>query len=160
MTEQNNETTDTTTTEPKVDPVLDTTDWKVEARKWEQRAKDNKDAADRLTQLEDAQKSELERAQEAAELAQRELADVKAEATRFRIAAKYGISEEDQEVFLTASDEEGLERQASKLSEKITAKQTNDPEKAPRAGFSLETGNDDSSGEENRNDIARNLFGI
>ena len=37
------------------------TDWKAEARKWEQRAKDNSTAAARLTEIEEASKSEAQK---------------------------------------------------------------------------------------------------
>jgi len=40
----------------------DTTDWKAEARKWEQRAKDNKTAADDLAALKASQMSDQEKA--------------------------------------------------------------------------------------------------
>ena len=36
--------------EPVVEPVVDSTDWKAEARKWEQRSKENKSALDELTE--------------------------------------------------------------------------------------------------------------
>lgn len=42
------------------------TDWQAEARKWEKRAKDNKDAADRLAAFEAAQMTEQEKAVKAA----------------------------------------------------------------------------------------------
>lgn len=45
-------------------PPEDATDWKAEARKWEDRAKANKDAAARLAQLEEAGKSEAQKAAE------------------------------------------------------------------------------------------------
>lgn len=80
----------------------------------------------KLKQIEDAQKSELERAQEAAEAAQRELAESKSEAARLRIAAKHGIGE-DYLDFLTGADEQDLEAKALKLSELIAK-----PEAAPR----------------------------
>ncbi|KZM78393.1 hypothetical protein [Cellulosimicrobium sp. I38E] len=55
----------------------DTTDWKAEARKWETRAKENKDAADKLAEIE---KSKLD----AVELAQRERDEAQAELTGFK----------------------------------------------------------------------------
>ena len=42
-------------------PAQDGTDWKSEARKWEERAKANKDAADQLAALEEANKTEAEK---------------------------------------------------------------------------------------------------
>ncbi|MFJ5143303.1 hypothetical protein [Streptomyces sp. NPDC088707] len=48
-------------------PNGDGTDWKAEARKWEQRAKDNKGAADELATLRAANQTEQEKAVTAAE---------------------------------------------------------------------------------------------
>lgn len=64
------------------------TDWKAEARKWEQRAKENKAAADELEALKAAQMTEAEKA--AAHLAQveSELDALKAEAQRQADAAE------------------------------------------------------------------------
>lgn len=66
---------------PAAQPTPPTTpepDWKAEARKWEQRAKDNKDAADKLTQLEEASKSELQKALDRTAKAEKERDDLKA----------------------------------------------------------------------------------
>jgi hypothetical protein len=49
------------------------TDWKSEARKWEQRAKANKTAADELEQLKQSQLTEQQKAQAKAEKLQKEL---------------------------------------------------------------------------------------
>lgn len=58
--------TDEAPVEPQGDPeaeqVQDKTDWKAEARKWEARAKQNSDAAARLAQIEEANKTDLEKA--------------------------------------------------------------------------------------------------
>lgn len=51
---------------------------------------------------------------EAADAAAR-AAQAEAEAMRWRIAAKHGISDEDAELFLTGSDEETLSRQAERF---------------------------------------------
>lgn len=91
------------------------TDWKAEARKWEARAKENSSAAARLAELEDAQKSEQQRLQEAAEKATRDAAEARQEALRWRYASAHGISPEDAETFLTGADEETLQRQAARL---------------------------------------------
>lgn len=48
-------------TPPADPPAAEETDWKAEARKWETRAKDNSDAAARLKEIEDAQRTEEER---------------------------------------------------------------------------------------------------
>lgn len=69
----------------------------------------------RLDAIEAETLSKEEKAlKEAAEAAQR-AATAEAEALRWRIAAKHGISDEDAELFLTGSDEETLSRQAERF---------------------------------------------
>lgn len=101
--------------------VTETPDQTIEAlraalTKANKEAKDNRLKASELDQLKQAQMSELEKAQTAAQAAAAEAATAKAEALRWRIAAKHGISDEDAETFLTAGDEESLTRQAERLS--------------------------------------------
>ncbi len=60
------------------------TDWKSEARKWEERAKANKAAADKLAEFEESQKTE---AQKAADRAAELEAKVKEYETREQVAA-------------------------------------------------------------------------
>lgn len=60
-------------------PVEDTTDWKAESRKWEQRNKDNKTALDALTKTQRAALPEAEKA----------IADAK-DAGRAEARAEYG----------------------------------------------------------------------
>lgn len=64
--------------------------------------------AEKLTDLEKAQKEAADSKAEAQRL--------QAEALRWRIAAKNGISDEDAETFLTGIDEESLTKQAERLS--------------------------------------------
>lgn len=94
------------------------TDWKAEARKWESRAKENlasaranEDAAKRLAELEDAQKTEAQKQQEALEKAQRELAELTVAKTRAEVAAAKGVPVE----LLTGSTQEELEAAADAL---------------------------------------------
>lgn len=54
-------------------PAPETTDWKSEARKWEARAKSNSDAAKRLEDIENQSKTELQKAAERAEAAERRI---------------------------------------------------------------------------------------
>lgn len=98
--------------------------WKAEARKWEARAKDNGTATTELTkttqQLEKVSK-ELAEQKKATETAQAAL-------SRYKVANKYGISDELTELFLTGSDEETLEKQAKALSDR--APKTPKPDRA------------------------------
>lgn len=59
--------------------------------------------------------SDLERAQKAAADAEKTAQTAQAEAMRLRVAAKHGISDEDADLFLTGSDMETVERQATAL---------------------------------------------
>ena len=83
---------------PAQEPEQQETDWKAEARKWEQRAKDaNRRVKDlepfeaKVSELEEASMSELEKAQERAERAERALAEASATAVRAEVAAEKGV---------------------------------------------------------------------
>lgn len=89
--------------------------WKAKAREQEKRAKDNAAAAKRLAELEDAQKTEAERAAERIASLEAETTAARAEALRFKVASKHGISDEDADLFLTGTDEETLTKQAQRL---------------------------------------------
>jgi hypothetical protein len=86
-----------------------------EAAKYRTEAKANAEAAKRLAELEDANKTEQERLTERLAELEREATTARSEALRFKIASKYGVSEEDAELFLTGTDEETLQRQAERL---------------------------------------------
>jgi hypothetical protein len=78
-----------------------------------------KSAADLQAQLDaikKSQMSDLEKAQTTAQEFQKAAEQATAEALRWRIAAKHGISDEDAETFLTGTDEATLTRQAERLS--------------------------------------------
>lgn len=108
------------------------TDWKAEAerwkqhsRTWEDRAKANSEARKRLDEIEDSNKSELEKLQEQLKAEAERVAEFEQKATlaekarvRADIASEFGISKEDRELFLTADDEDTLRKQAEKLSKR------------------------------------------
>lgn len=110
------------------------------SRKWEQRAKDNKAAADRLAEMEKANMSEAEKAERArTEAAQRaeeaEARAVEAEKTvlRYKIAADFSMSAEDAELILTGADEDTMRKQAQRFSERVPAG-PNPPRSHPQQG--------------------------
>lgn len=82
-----------------------------------------------LDEIKAAQMSDLEKAQAAAKSFEEQAARSAAEALRWRIAAKHGISDDDAETFLTGSDEESLTRQAERLSALSTAPMTPKPDR-------------------------------
>jgi hypothetical protein len=78
----------------------------------EKAATDLKAQLDKINQ---ANESAVEKAQRELKDAQDLAAKATAEAIRLRVAAKHGISDEDADLFLTATDEESLTRQAERL---------------------------------------------
>lgn len=85
---------------PAVDPpAQETTDWKAESRKWEQRAKDNVAKAQEYDKLEEASKSELQRAQDAAQRSDAQVAEMRNEIASAKIeAALAGIVDDPSAV--------------------------------------------------------------
>lgn len=78
--------------------------------------------AARLDEIEDAQKSEAERAAEALAQVKADAESARAELLRYRTAAAHGITDaEDIELFLTGADEETLQRQAKALAARNAA---------------------------------------
>lgn len=82
MTDPTPNPTDSAPTDPPTDPAQDPTDWKAEAerlkgeaRKWETRSKENGAAAKRLAEIEESQKSDLQKALDRAEAAERRAAE-------------------------------------------------------------------------------------
>lgn len=71
------------------------TDWKAEARKWEQRAKKSEQAANELEILKAAQMTEQEKAEARAVKAESELAQLKAQQAHYsdarELAKEYGV---------------------------------------------------------------------
>ncbi|QDF19892.1 head scaffolding protein [Mycobacterium phage ThetaBob] len=92
--------------------------WKAKSRENEKRAKANAEAAKRLAEIEDAQKSDAEKTAERISKAEAEVAAVPqkvAEALKSHLVALHKISDEDAELFLTATDPELLLKQVSRL---------------------------------------------
>lgn len=108
--------TNTTATEPKPQETVDF--WKQKAREQEKRAKDNAAAAKRLAEIEDAQKTDAQKAADRIAAAEAEVASVPskvAEALKSHLVQLHGINEEDAELFLTADDPELLLKQVTRL---------------------------------------------
>lgn len=94
------------------------TDWKAEARKWESRAKENlsaakanEGAAQRLAEIEEAQKTEAQKAQERLEAAEKRAAELELKATRAEVANVKGVPAN----LLSGSTQEELEASADAL---------------------------------------------
>lgn len=85
--------------------------WKHFARQNEDRAKANAEKAKRLDEIEEQSKSELQKALEAQQAAEKRAQDAETAALRSRIAAKHSIPE----ALLSGGDEESLEASAAAL---------------------------------------------
>lgn len=100
------------------EPQTQEIDWKAESRKWESRAKENlasakanEGAAQRLAEIEEAQKTEAQKAQDALAKAQQELAVERAARLRAEVAADKGVPAE----LLSGSTREELDAAADAL---------------------------------------------
>lgn len=115
-----NPTEETATEEPTPTPEpAQEPDWKAEARKWEKRAKENTDAAARLAELEDAQKSEHQKLQEQLDQERLQGRQAAVEAARYRAAMKHGLAEEDLD--LLGDDPEQIEARAERFAARLAA---------------------------------------
>ena len=130
------ETPETANTEPATpqatpnDVPAQETDWQAEARKWEKRAKENKSAADKLAEIEESKKTEIQKAMERAEQAEQRINELEREKTRLSVIATHGIPEDYQDLIKGDSEEE-LAASAEKVKSLIeSAAQKQGPEQA------------------------------
>lgn len=94
--------------------------------------KDIKAKAERLDTIEEANKTEIQKMADRAAAAEAERDASRVETLRFKVAAKFGISEEDAELFLSGRDEETLAKQAQRLADRKG--ETKKPNVVPREG--------------------------
>jgi hypothetical protein len=127
--------TNDTPPEPKPDPeppAKDEPDWKAEARKWEKRAKDNSDAAARLKELEDAQKTEQEKLTENLSAAEKRAQEAELRALRIEVASDKGLTKA-QAKYLTGTTEEELSEAADELLQLFAQPEEDpDPRRRPK----------------------------
>lgn len=111
--------------------------------------KEKSEYAAKLKEFEDRDKSELQRAQEAAQEATRQAQEQVTTAWREALCAAHQISDEDAETFLTGADAETLKRQAQRLVElRGSAEPAAPPTTTHRPTERLRTGVDPTRGDE------------
>jgi len=112
---------------------------------------DLKTKAAKLDTLEQANKSEADKFSERIASLETENTAIKSQALRSRIQAKFSVSDEDAELFLTGIDEASLTKQAERLGVRDTErkKQGN---RVPKEGTSTKSGDDPMR------EFARELF--
>jgi hypothetical protein len=108
---------DTTVTEAgtDTDPAAEVDKWKAMARKHEQTAKANADAADRLAKLEAAQMSEAEKAADRLTKAEERAVQAEAKALRREIALEHKLSTDDAGLLDNVTDETAMRALAARL---------------------------------------------
>lgn len=84
-----------------------------------------KAAAGELATLKASSQSESERVADRIAKLEAATAEAKTESLRLRIAAFHGISEEDADLFLTGTDAEALEKQATRLADRVATQKKN-----------------------------------
>lgn len=107
--------------EPKDPPKADDdkTDWKAMARKHEQRAKDNAEAAKELAKLKKSQMSEAEKLQTERDEAKAEAEATKAENARLKVEKKFKNLTDDDFAILDGVPADQYEARAKALSDRI-----------------------------------------
>jgi len=101
------------------------TDWKSEARKWEQRAKENSNAAQRLAEIEEANKSEAQKAADREAAATQRAVEAEARAARRDVALEHGLSKDDAALLDNLTDEEAMKALAVRLASASERGKTN-----------------------------------
>lgn len=113
---------------------------------------DLKTKASRFDELDQKNKSELEKATERAAALEAERDAQRSAALRWRVAAKHGITDEDAELYLTGLDEETLTRQAARLADLQQQK--------PKVGLRIDHTGRQPAPTEDRDSAAREFFGL
>lgn len=132
-TDESTVTSDGSQDEPKTFDADYVSKLRAESAKYRTEAKANADAAKRLAEIEESQKTETQKLSDAKAAAESDAQQARADALRWRTAAKFGITDEDAETFLTGTDEETLTRQAERLAA-LSQPETTPP--GPRADLS------------------------
>lgn len=99
-------------TDPKPTETVDF--WKAKAREQEKRAKENAEAAKRLAEFEESQKTEAQKIAERAAAAERARDEAIADGLRYKAAAMHGI-DEDHFDLLGSGDEEAITGRAERI---------------------------------------------
>lgn len=115
--------------------------------------KDAKAKAAKLDEIENANRTEAEKAQARIAELESELTGVRSESTRLRIASEHGITDpEDIALFLTGTDDETLTKQAERLAGRAEDRKKQGPH-VPREGATSSP-----LGDNDERRLARDLF--
>lgn len=129
----------------------DEIDWKAKSRDWERKAKANADAAKRLAEIEEANKSEAEKAAERLAKAEQSARDAEARALRREVALEHKLSKDDAALLDSITDEDAMRRLAERLGQQAEGRKKQGNH-VPREGASP------TSGDGDEREFARSLF--
>ncbi|MFF4779417.1 hypothetical protein ACFY05_42040 [Microtetraspora fusca] len=99
-------------------------DWKAKAREWEKRAKENKTAADKLAEIEEANKTEAQKLTERATKAEERATEAEARALRREVALEHRLGKDDAALLDAITDEDAMRRLAERLAQQQKAAET------------------------------------
>jgi len=132
------ETSETEATETEApDLAAEVEKWKTLSKKNEARAKENSAAAKRLAELEEAGKTEAEKAADRIAKAEAEVAAVPAKVAaelKTHLVSLHKISDDDAELFLTANEPELLMKQVTRLVGRAEDDRKKNGNRAPMQG--------------------------
>jgi hypothetical protein len=128
--------------------------WKQKAREQEKRAKENASAAQRLAEIEEANKTEAQKVSDRLTQAEERAAAAERRAIRFEIASEFSLTPDDAKALEHVASEDGMREVARLLAAKADQrkKQGNS---APREGGNPNPGNSNTDERE----FVRGLFG-
>ena len=127
-------------------PKVDETDWKAEARKWEQRAKENTTAAKKLAEIEEASKTAEQKAAERLAAAEKAATEAEAKVLRRDIALEHKLTATDAALLDSITDEGAMRALAERLAVNDAPAGPRQPKPDPNQGRAA--GAPESSGEQ------------
>ena len=113
--------------------------------------------SEKLAEIEDANKTEIQRATEAATAAEQRAAEAEARALRREVALEVGLSKDDAAYLDALTDEDAMRSLAQRLAVAAAQKE---PEVPVRPGFHMDQTGRESTAQPNGDEIARAFLGI
>ncbi len=158
-TEENSTSTETqaeTKAETQATKPTETVDfWKAKAREQEKRAKDNADAARRLAEIEDAQKTEAQKNAEALSKETDRANTAERRVSALTIAVDHKLTADDVDLLSSLPDEDAMRKLAERLAGQAEEQQKNG-NRVPKEGTATKT---EATTEETGRAFARSFFG-
>lgn len=114
--------------------------------------------SEKLAEIEDANKTEIQRATEAATAAEQRAVEAEARALRREVALEVGLSKDDAAYLDALTDEDAMRALAGRLAAAADLKQ--ESQVPPRPGFHMDQTGRESTAQPNSDELARSILGI